>query len=89
MAVRVVMRRELPFSDVSRIMWRMWKLWGYSSRPCTERDCPPGWLVVEFWIHAPTATADVLASYEWELDEALLSPRVRARYGGGGSHIER
>jgi hypothetical protein len=47
-----------------------------------------GWVVVEFWIEAPTASVDTLASYEWELDDALLGLRVRADFGGRGSRLD-
>jgi len=46
-------------------------------------------VLLEFWISVPTASREVLASYEWELDDALLSRRVRAEFVGSGARIER
>jgi hypothetical protein len=88
MARRVVMIRELPCRTARRVMRRLWEGWGYSSRPCLDREARQGWVVVEFWVHAPTARSDILASYEWELDDALLSRRVRAKFNRTGAHIE-
>ena len=85
---RVVMLREVPCTQATRIMWRMWHIWGYSSRPCVDASPPEGWLAVEFWTTAPSVTADILPSYEWELDDALLSRKVRARFRGSGARIE-
>lgn len=85
---RVVMPRALPLRSSTQVMWLMWRLWGYSSRPCSADACARGWLMVEFWVEVATADPDVLASYEWELDEALLSKRVNARFSGTGSRIE-
>lgn len=89
MAVRVVMPREVPCADATRVMWRMWRAWGYSSRPDMTHARQDGWLTVEFWRIAPSACEDTLPSYEWELEEALLSRKVKARFTGSGSWIER
>jgi hypothetical protein len=88
MSLRVVIPRAVPLRSSTRIMWRMWKVWGYSSRPCPGGASSRGWLMIEFWIEVPTVQADVLASYEWELDDALLSKKVKARFSGTGSRIE-
>jgi len=88
MGRRVVMIREMPCRSANRVMWRMWDAWGYSSRPCPDLAARRGWVVVEFWVDAPTARADILASYEWELDDALLSRRVRATFAPCGARIE-
>lgn len=69
-------------------MWQMWNSWGYSSRPCPEAPAQPGWVIVEFWVQAPTVRGDILESYEWELDDALLSRKVRARFFRSGVRIE-
>jgi hypothetical protein len=88
MSVRVVMPRQVPRAGSQRVMWRMWNFWGYSCRPAPGGDAKPGWVVLEFWIEAPSACVDVLPSYEWELDEALLSGKIRAEYEGRGARIE-
>ena len=89
MTVRVVMPREVPRTMASRVMWRMWRSWGYSCRPCARSAARRGWVVLEFWVDTPAAREDVLASYEWELDDALLSRTVKARFVGAGARIER
>jgi hypothetical protein len=69
-------------------MWRMWREWGYSCRPCPGIAGRPGWLLLEFWVEAPRACEDILASYEWELDDALLSKNVNTEFAGTGSRLE-
>ena len=83
------MLRQIPRSRCTRTMWRMWSVWGYSCRPRPDLPRRENWVAVEFWIEAPTASDDVLASYEWELDDALMSPRVRTKFFGVGSRLER
>ncbi|OOB91436.1 hypothetical protein [Rathayibacter sp. VKM Ac-2630] len=89
MSVRVVMLREIPRRRSTRIMWLMWSLFGYSCRPCPETSRDRSRLAVEFWVIAPTASADTLASYEWELDDALASRRIKAGCTGEGARLER
>jgi hypothetical protein len=88
MAMRVVMPREVRRRRAFAVMWLMWSRRGYSCRPCPGSAAKRGWVVVEFWIEAPTASVDTLASYEWELDDALLGLRVRADFGGRGSRLD-
>ncbi|MFE1664059.1 hypothetical protein [Microbacterium sp. P02] len=88
MTLRVVMRREVPRKTARRTMWRMWSMRGYSSRPCPHEPAQVGWVALEFWIEAPIASREILASYEWELDDALLSREVRAEFVGSGSRLE-
>ena len=85
MAARVVMLREIPRRRSTRTMWLMWSHFGYSCRPCPDPTRDRSRIAVEFWIVAPTASADTLASYEWELDDALASRKVKAASTGGGS----
>lgn len=88
MTVRVVMPREVRRVQATRLMWLMWSRRGYACRPCPRSAARRGWIVLEFWIDVPAAYPEILPSYEWELDDALLSKGIRARFAARGARLE-